>query len=250
MKELLDAFRASKTLEINAELFTPGMRILNLAPHPDDFDVAAVTFRRMVTAECDIQLSVLTSGAAGVLDSYCQPPTWEKKSTTREGEQLKSCARFGLPPEQVDFLRIPEADDGELLEDEYTRMIFREQFRQYNPDVLVIPHGSDSNSGHRRTYRLVMEQINHLNHPVALFCCLDPKTLEIDPNGYTWFGDSEADWKRSLLRCHDSQQQRNLDTRGVGFDDRILTLNAESGNKYGSVAPYVEAFEVRIFNHG
>ena len=39
---------------------------------------------------------------------------------------------------------------------------------------------------------------------------------------YTAFGPEEAEWKATLLRFHSSQHQRNLNTRGKGFDERIL----------------------------
>ena len=138
----------------------------------------------------------------------------------------------------------------ELIEDDHAREVFGTQLQQVDPQIVVIPHGLDSNSGHRRTYRLVLEQVKALTHPVVLFCCLDPKTLEIRPNAFAWYGEEEARWKRALLRCHDSQQQRNLDTRGAGFDDRILGLNADVAAKHGGADVYAEAFEVRVVNDG
>jgi hypothetical protein len=67
------------------------------------------------------------------------------------------------------------------------------------------------------------------------------------PDIYTAFGEEDAQWKAQLLRFHDSQQQRNLNTRGHGFDQRILDTNRQIARELGLQAPYAEAFEVEMF---
>ena len=56
----------------------------------------------------------------------------------------------------------------------------------------------------------------------------DPKTIEMRDEMVTFFGQEEADWKAEQMRFHESQQQRNLNVRGYGFDERILRLNQET----------------------
>jgi hypothetical protein len=60
------------------------------------------------------------------------------------------------------------------------------------------------------------------------------------------FDEATAAWKRALLRIHRSQQQRNLNTRGHGFDERILRVNRESAARLGAAEPFAETFELEI----
>jgi hypothetical protein len=62
---------------------------------------------------------------------------------------------------------------------------------------------------------------------------------------YVVFDDEAAEWKRSLLRHHASQQARNLRTRGHGFDERILRGNAEAALSAGRSGAFAETFELR-----
>ena len=84
----------------------PELRSLVLAPHPDDFDVIAVTLRRLQHEGNPIHLVVLTSGASGVEPGFCAGGGWETRSELREHEQLRSCRLFGLPETSFAFLRL------------------------------------------------------------------------------------------------------------------------------------------------
>ena len=61
---------------------------------------------------------------------------------------------------------------------------------------------------------------------------------------YTPFDEGVAEWKAELLRFHDSQHQRNLNTRGHGFDERVLGANREIAKELNLDAPYAEVFDV------
>jgi hypothetical protein len=56
---------------------------------------------------------------------------------------------------------------------------------------------------------------------VAFLNC-DPKTPSCRVDACTRYGEEDAPGKARLLRCHGSQHQRNLNTRGHGFDERVL----------------------------
>jgi hypothetical protein len=62
------------------------------------------------------------------------------------------------------------------------------------------------------------------------------------------FGEHEAAWKAELLRFHRSQHTRNLHTRNIGFDQRVLNLNRQSAAKAKGGATYAEAFEIEHFS--
>jgi len=57
------------------------------------------------------------------------------------------------------------------------------------------------------------------------------------------------------LKIHDSQQERNIHSRGMGFDERILRMNhlswrhlVETSTPVGSSAKYAEVFEIELFD--
>jgi len=66
----------------------------------------------------------------------------------------------------------------------------------------------------------------------------------MEPDIFTRFGEEDARWKAGLLRCHQSQHQRNLNTRGFGLDERILRVNRDAAALLPGRQPYAEAFEI------
>lgn len=72
----------------------------------------------------------------------------------------------------------------------------------------------------------------------------DAKTLQMRVDLYFEFGEADAAWKGKLLRFHRSQQERNLGTRGTGFDARVLRVNRKAAEALGSALPYAEVFEL------
>jgi len=49
------------------------------------------------------------------------------------------------------------------------------------------------------------------------------------------------------LRLHASQHARNLNTRGLGFDERVLAMNRESAELVDCEQPYAECFELQRY---
>ncbi len=218
--------------------------VLVLAPHPDDFDAVAVTLRAFRDRGNEIRLSVLSPSSSGVEDAFCSPPTPENKAFTREQEQRESCGIFGLPAERLEFLRLLEDESGHLYdgEENYGRLSLHLQ--RIRPDLVLMPHWNDTNAGHRAAFRLLRRFTRHADRPAAVLLNRDPKTLEMKPDLFTVFGDEDARWKAALLRCHLSQHQRNLNTRGFGLDERILRVNREAAALLPRHPPYAEVFEV------
>jgi LmbE family N-acetylglucosaminyl deacetylase len=220
-----------------------GLRLLVLAPHPDDFDAVAVTLRFFRERDCGIRLVVASSSASGVEDGYCVAPTPEVKAALRETEQLHSCRMFGLPENHITFLRLAEDAQGQPVEDDANYFRVREAVDAVRPDVVFLPHGNDTNAGHRRNFAMLQRYLRECNVPLTALLNQDPKTIAMRHDLLMFFGEEDARWKAQLLRCHDSQQQRNLHTRGYGFDERILRLNREVAAAYPNQRPYAEAFE-------
>ncbi len=222
-----------------------GRLVAVLAPHPDDFDAIGVTLRRLQAAGCELRVAVLCPAWSGVQDSFCDPPTPARKAEVREAEQRASCAFFGLAPECLAFLRLEEDATGVVAELPANRARVWEYLRATAPDWLFLAHPNDTNADHRRATGWVLEMLPALARPVTAFLVRDPKTVEMRTDAYTAFGEEDARWKAELLRCHRSQHQRNLNTRGHGFDERILAVNRAIAADLSLAEPYAEAFERR-----
>ena len=221
-----------------------GLRIAVLGPHPDDFDAIAVTLRRFHRAGSVISVAVLSGGASGVEDGYCVPPTDVRKAEVRRAEQLASCRMFGLPDGALEFLPLSEDAEGEPDNTPANAEILVNHLAGIRPDIVFLPHGNDRKPGHRNVYALVQQAAARHPSPLVAFLNRDPKTVSCRTDAFMRYGEEEARWKAQLLRCHASQQQRNLNTRGHGFDERILEHDRK--NAAGCGAPiYAEAFEIQ-----
>jgi hypothetical protein len=86
-----------------------------------------------------------------------------------------------------------------------------------------------------------------VDRPAAALLNRDPKTITMRIDVYTEFGEDEAKWKARMLRFHDSQQRRNLDTRGRGFHERILNTNRQIAREISCRSEYAEAFELELY---
>ena len=113
-----------------------------------------------------------------------------------------------------------------------------------------MPHGNDPNIAHQRTYSFFSRTARELEFPVTACLNLDPKTIDMRYDLLTIFDEEEAKWKSELLRFHQSQQQRNLNVRGYGLDERILRINRQSAQKSRKQAAYTEAFELEHWHNG
>lgn len=234
-----------------ADLRLPAaLRVAVLAPHPDDFDVIAVTLRFLHRNGNRIDVAVLTSGASGVEDGYRGATMAGAKRAIREEEQRASARYFGLPEERLTFLRLSEHDNGELIAGADNLDRTRNFFVERRPDLVFLPHGNDSNPDHQRTYAIFREIVRLERAAVTAFLNRDPKTVAMRTDVYTGFDEATAAWKAGLLRCHQSQQQRNLNTRKHGFDERILGLNRQYAAGCDGAWPYAETFEVEHYRRG
>ena len=225
---------------------SPRSSIVVLAPHPDDFDAICITLRHFHQQGHDIHLAVLTSGANGVEDGWQGAHTVAEKAALREAEQRASCDFFGLPAQRLTFMRLWEGDDAQASEQASSDAL-RTYLHATRPDLVFLPHGNDSNRTHRRTYQRFHAIATEDGLRLHAALNLDAKTVSMRPDLYTYFGEEEAAWKAQLLRFHRSQQERNLKTRGQGFDQRVLEVNRQAAADAGGPMPYAEVFELQAF---
>lgn len=221
--------------------------VLVLAPHPDDFDAIGVTMHFLWEKGHPIYLAVATSGASGVEDSFYSPPTAEAKARLREQEQRASCRFFGLPETHLTFLQLEEDRIGHPTESQRNLKLVRQHLLDTEPALVFLPHGQDSNAGHRRVYAMLRQVALAERLPLRVLLNRDPKTIRMRCDVYMEYGEDEATWKGQLLRFHLSQQRRNLNHRGYGFDERILKMDRQSASMFPVGTPYAEVFELELY---
>lgn len=238
-----EALRGRRPVPFSSCAVASDLRLLVLAPHPDDFDEIAVTLRYFQDNGNAIFVSVVSSGASGVEDRFCTQASAEAKAAVREQEQRRSCRFFGIPDNHLDFMGLSEDDDGHILDNAENFQKIRDCVQSIRPAVVFLPHGNDTNLGHRRTFELFTHAAAEAEFPLVALLNRDPKTIRMRYDFYTPFGLAEAKWKAVLLRFHASQQERNLNTRGKGFDERILEANRQSARECGCKEAFAEVFE-------
>ncbi len=215
-----------------------------MAPHPDDFDAIAVTLRHFHERGDALHLAVMTTGASGVENGYGHAKSEQDKAALREAEQLASCDFFGLPRENIRFLRLPPDAGGNPDLNADNHAVVRDWLLPLQAHLVFMPHGNDSNVTHQRTYALFRSVAEKENLHLWAMLNQDAKTLAIRHDVYTPFDAAMAQWKAELLRLHASQHQRNLNTRGHGFDERVLAVNRSTARTLGLNSEYAEAFEI------
>lgn len=238
-------------------------RILVLGPHPDDPESVAVTCRLLMQSGCDIWYAIASLSPSGVEDEYFQGgqnrdsiSLQEKKIKIRQKEQIRSAEIFGLPPDRLAFLGIEE--DKELDSPKNLARI-KDHLESVEPDIVIMPIGKDINPTHAWVYQVfrkwAKDQTLKTKKPIIALYNEDPKTIEIRKDLFVLFGEEGADWKGTLLKIHDSQQQRSIHSRGMGFDERILSMNHLSWKRLHEIstpavssARYTEVFEIELFD--
>ncbi|MDQ9170539.1 PIG-L family deacetylase [Oxalobacteraceae bacterium R-40] len=245
-KHFLDAVDARLPMRLNDMALPASLTILVLAPHPDDFDAIGVSMRFLQQQGHSIHVAVLTTGASGVEDGWNGANDAVSKARFREAEQQKSCEFFGLPEGRLSFLHLWEQPE-DVPSCERDNEHLRQHILSTGPDCVFLPHGNDSNRTHRRTFDTFHSIAIQENLSVLAFLNLDAKTVSMRSDIYMNFGESEAAWKAELLRMHLSQHERNLKTRGFGFDERVLRVNREAAIKGGVKEGYAEVFELKKY---
>lgn len=244
----LDFLRPEQVVRDLRRLDWPSdLKVLVLAPHPDDFDAIGVTLKYLHECGQEIHAAVSVTGS-GIDEEYGKGMSVDDRRNLRIKEQMESIRFFGLPVDRLRFLYLHNADDEQLADNEQNLKALREVVGEIRPDLIFCPHGNDTNRAHRAMYTLASRIARTADWPVALMLNRDAKTLDMRTDFYLAFDEDEARWKGRLLRFHDSQQQRNLKTRGHGFDERVLTLNRAIACELQVAQLYAAAYEARIFD--
>lgn len=244
---LLKARACGESLWLDEQPLPGQGRVLALAPHPDDPEAVAVTLRMLARGGWAMQWVVLTSGWSGVQDAFAGPAR-EVKAQVREAEQRDAARLFGLPPHHLQFARLAEDEGGELAATAANRARLHAVLDDAAPDLVLLPHGDDSNATHRLVHAWLLAWAVAQAWPIFALGNEDPKTATLRADLCVIFDEDTARWKGALLECHRSQSKRNQSTRGITFAERILTMNRacpEAANGH-----YAERFQVEAIGFG
>lgn len=239
-------------------------RVMVLGPHPDDPESVAITSRRLMRNGCDIRYVIVTLGPSGVEDAYADrwktaasPSLQAVKCQIRTREQMQAAEMFGLSSDHLTFLCLPK-NRNETLDSPENHTIIEDLLESAAPDIVILPVGKDTNTTHAWVYSAfrtsAKDRVCNSGRSMVAMYNEDPKTSHIRKDLFVVFGENGARWKRGLLRVHDSQQQRNLHQRQMGFDRRILQVNRRCYShgpeaiKRGTAAGYAEVFEIEVFD--
>ncbi len=248
--DVSNLFRLPRPLDLSKVDIPSGLRIGMLGPHPDDFDAIAWTMRVLRERGGQIDLAVVTDGASGVDDAFLPGATQERRGLIRDDEQRASLRYFGLPEEHFTFLHLREDETGHPVVDSANVDRIRTFLRMTLPQIVFLPHGNDTNPGHRRTYEMFRMVVREERMTLGSFLIRDPKTVHMRIDCYTGYDDEGARWKSTMLLHHRSQHERNLRTRQHGFDERILRVNRQAAAELGLPLPYAETFQMLWFERG
>jgi LmbE family N-acetylglucosaminyl deacetylase len=246
--KLKSVFEGHRPLLLQTLSIPSAWRLSVLAPHPDDFDAIGITLRYFQKNGNEIDLAVITSAASGVEDGFGGAFTAENKALLREYEQRGSCRFFGLPENRLKFLRMSEDEQGHPADLPENLEAMRGYLLERKPEIVFLPHGNDTNLGHQRTSAFLHKILQEEKLFMIAFLNRDPKTIALRQDLYAPFDVEESAWKGELLRFHQSQHQRNLNSRGHGFDERILSVNRQIAAELNSGAPFAEAFELELLD--
>ncbi len=235
-------------------------RVTVLGPHPDDPESVAITCRLLMQSGCDIWYAIASLSPAGVEDDYVTTCSGDSislnkiKGQIRQEEQMLAAGMFGLPINRLAFLGMEE---GPTIDSQENRIKIRNHLTSLAPDIVILPIGKDQNQTHAWIYKVfrqcAADLTGAIKKPIIALYNEDPKTIEIRKDLFVLFDDRQAEWKSTLLRLHDSQQQRNMHCREIGFDERILHMNhlnwlelCEVSPIAGSSAKFAEVFEIEL----
>ncbi len=244
-------------------------KVLVLAPHADDPESIAVTSRLLMVQGCDIQYAIASLSPGGVEDVYAlehaDPEAMSAismdgvKMDIRRQEQIRAAELFGLGRDKLTFFGDGKGETAVNPASPDGHRGIKALLDAMSPDIAIMPVGRDANATHRWVHHAFRKSVKELaaegrKTPVGLYN-EDPKTTDIREDLYVVFGSNSADWKGTLLRTHDSQQQRNLNHRGAGFDERILRRNRECYARIPEAVMqtegqlgYAEVFEIELFD--
>ena len=158
--QLAELLKEPRPVRLNRVALPRGLRLVVLAPHPDDFDAIGVTMELFHDSGARMSVAVLSSGASGVEDADAVPPTPARKAE-----------------DDVEFLRLEETEtDGEPADSEANARAIARLLDRCRPDLVFLPHGHDEKPGHRNVFSLFRQAAEASGAQIVAFLNRDATT--------------------------------------------------------------------------
>ena len=214
------------------------MRILVLAPHPDDDLIGCGgSLIKHEKAGAIISIAYITSGEAGS----------KSLGTIRESEAIKACAQLGINANHLHFLH--ESDGGIVVGPKIVSEVV-EIIRKGKPDIIYLPHKYDNHPDHLATHQIGVKAIeqagmsswNSVDQPWSAGTVLAYEVwTPLRSPQYLEDTTSVIEQLTQALSFHVSQLEI------IAYDDMVRSLGRYRGLLLGN-GHYAEAFEVLSIN--
>ncbi|MEN9327427.1 MAG: hypothetical protein RI947_235 [Candidatus Parcubacteria bacterium] len=207
------------------------MRVLIIAPHPDDDIIGCGgSIAKHIAHGNDVGIVFMTSGDVGSGHADAA-----KLRTIREAEAKNGAEALGA--KTTFFLRFI---DGSVVCDAKSITKLAETIAKYKPDLVYIPHKKDNHKDHIATHTIALESImmaEGMNNTSSITILAYEVWTPITDVSYIEDITEYIELKVNALQKHTTQVQN---TR---FDEAVRGLNKYRGVMKGK-GGYSECFEV------
>lgn len=215
------------------------LRVLVVAPHPDDESFGCGGFIARLAAEgAEVYVQAITVGDLPQLGARSQ-------ARTREDEFREACAVLGVKGHNIAWIDdarhmrldvCPQYDLVRLIESEAVHSLASVQ-----PDILLMPFAGGFNQDHLAVHRAAFTAARphapELKHvpPVVLGYAIPEENWSLSPEAMPCVIDTSAfiDAKAAALACYSSQLRPSGHPRAL---EQIARLDAACGGEYGLAA--------------
>lgn len=134
------------------------LRVLVVAPHPDDETLAAGGTICLHARRGDSILVVFVTSGEMVYRFYgLKGPDPSEVARLKEEEAKRALRVLGVSEDRLLFLRFPDTRVAEHVEELSARL--SEVVRQFKPDVVYAPHSAERHSDHHATHHAVLRAL-------------------------------------------------------------------------------------------
>lgn len=202
------------------------MRVLVISPHPDDESIGCGgTVCKHVQDGDSVAVVFLTSGEKGG-----HGLGEEETGHLREREARTAAALLGI--EKIEFFHLP---DGAVRVTAAAVSQLNKQLREWQPDLVYVPHMHEMHSDHRAAVRLVKQSFQGTKNETVrvlmyeIWTPLQRIDEIIDISQY-------VDLKRAAIRAHRSQcAVMDFEAAALGLNRYRGEMHSWPGGDYAEV---------------
>jgi len=179
----------------------PNIRLLVVAPHPDDEVIGCGGLIQHVLAmDGQVTVIIMSDGAASHPGSYSYPP--ERLAAIRAMESYAGLSHLGVDRSQVHMLGLPDGRSEEWSEFGELDELLGKAY-----DIVALPSPVDNHPDHRATYAVIMARLRPTSATRVLTYIVWPMDDETQPSGTRHTLDIFEFKKRKVDALHHYRSQ-------------------------------------------